>query len=352
MNTNINISVIIACYNVEKYLVQCLDSIINQTYKNLEIIAVNDGSTDSTLSILKQYQSQDARIIVIDQKNQGLSGARNSGISIATGEYLLFIDSDDWINVETIEISVASLLEKKSDLVFFSYTKEYENKSIEKFILPKSNFYNANEVKLLHQRIFGLSGQELSSPEHADSLVTAWGKLYITAIITENNIRFVDCKHIGTEDMLFNVYYFYYIKSASYLHKCLYHYRKNNNSSLTSVYKTNFKQQWNNLFGLVQDFITEKKLGIAYQQAFNNRVAMSIVSLGLNELYAKNSVFEKINRIDAIISNPDYAKNVKHFQTAYLPIHWKIFFVLIKNKFATGVYLMLRIMRMIIEKNN
>ena len=82
MNININISVIIACYNVEKYLVQCLDSIINQTYKNLEIIAVNDGSTDSTLSILKQYQSQDARIIVIDQKNQGLSGARNSGIRI------------------------------------------------------------------------------------------------------------------------------------------------------------------------------------------------------------------------------------------------------------------------------
>lgn len=100
------VSVVVPVFNVEKYLARCLDSIVLQTYRNIEIIVVNDGSTDNSLEICKSYQKRDSRIILIDQKNSGLSGARNSGIKVATGKYICFIDSDDWIEKDYIFYSV------------------------------------------------------------------------------------------------------------------------------------------------------------------------------------------------------------------------------------------------------
>ena len=91
------ISVIIPVYNVEKYLRECLDSLLNQTFKDIEIICVNDGSTDGSLNILNEYASKDSRFIIINQNNQGLSAARNNGLNVAKGDYVAFLDSDDYI---------------------------------------------------------------------------------------------------------------------------------------------------------------------------------------------------------------------------------------------------------------
>ena len=96
---NLKLTVILPVYNVEKYVAKTLDSIILQTYKNLEIICVNDGSTDNSLEILKQYAEKDSRIKIIDQANRGLSGARNVAMEVMTGDYFTFMDSDDWIQL-------------------------------------------------------------------------------------------------------------------------------------------------------------------------------------------------------------------------------------------------------------
>ncbi len=103
MNPNPLISIIIPVYNVEPYLKDCLDSVINQTYKNLEIILVNDGSTDNSKTICEEYKKKDSRIILINQKNSGLSSARNAGIKQSTGEYISFIDSDDYVEKDYVE---------------------------------------------------------------------------------------------------------------------------------------------------------------------------------------------------------------------------------------------------------
>ena len=100
---NALVSVIIPAYNVAEYIPFCLDSLISQTYKNLEIICVNDGSTDSTLDIIKEYAEKDSRIILIDKENGGLPSARNAGMNIAKGDYISFVDSDDVVSLDMIE---------------------------------------------------------------------------------------------------------------------------------------------------------------------------------------------------------------------------------------------------------
>ena len=115
------ISVIIPVYNVEKFIEQSIKSVLNQTYKNLEIILVDDGSTDSSGSICDEYSKKDKRIKVIHQDNKGLSGARNSGLDIATGKYIMFLDSDDYFENNSCEILYSEIEKKQADYVIGNY---------------------------------------------------------------------------------------------------------------------------------------------------------------------------------------------------------------------------------------
>ena len=125
---NVELSIIVPVYNVEKYLEQCLESLLNQTYKNIEIIVVNDGSTDQSLDILKKYSFKDNRIKLYSQKNQGISAARNTALEHINGKYVMFVDSDDWIEINTCEIALHEMKKNDSDIVMWAYRREYLNK--------------------------------------------------------------------------------------------------------------------------------------------------------------------------------------------------------------------------------
>lgn len=127
------VSVVIPVYNAEKYLERCLDSVINQSHQNLEIICINDGSTDSSKKILDSYKKKDDRIIIINQKNQGLSGARNAGIKKATARYITFVDSDDAIDQYMIQHLLDALTSTKSDISVCSFLELYPNGKIAHF---------------------------------------------------------------------------------------------------------------------------------------------------------------------------------------------------------------------------
>ena len=120
------ISIVIPVFNVEAYLRKCLESVINQTYKNLEIIIVNDGSTDDSHQICKEYADKDSRIILISQDNQGLSGARNTGLKHVTGDYIFFIDSDDWIRADALEQAMSLAIEYNADCVACGSSKQFD----------------------------------------------------------------------------------------------------------------------------------------------------------------------------------------------------------------------------------
>jgi glycosyltransferase involved in cell wall biosynthesis len=168
------ISVIIPVYNVEKYLAQCLDSVINQTYKNIEIICVNDGSTDGSLKILEQYAAKDKRIKIISQKNAGLNGARNTGLRNATGTYITFIDSDDWMDLDWVEKAHDAAVANNADLVKSGYLHHWEDRSEPDGINKKIDARASQ-------------GQYLGINENN---IVAWATLYAKSFIDKNDLYF------------------------------------------------------------------------------------------------------------------------------------------------------------------
>ena len=350
--TNGLVSIVLPVYNVEKYLPRCLDSVTGQTYKDLEIICVDDGSPDGSVEIIKRYAEKDERIVLISQKNQGLSGARNTGIYAAHGEYIMFLDSDDYIDLETCEAAVREMEKENAQLVMWSYMREFPDKSMPKDIFGAAEsetiVFENESMLFLHRRIAGLTGEELRSPENADSAVTAWGKLFRTEIIKDNGCLFTDTKIIGTEDALFNLEAFCYIKKAVFINKYFNHYRKDNETSLTRKYKASLYDQWQELYSRMGRIISEKNL--PFEAALNNRIALSIIGIGLNEIISDKSAFKKIKRIKEVITSPKYKKAYSDLETKYFPVHWRLFFTLCKLGSGTGVYILIKCIDRLIGK--
>lgn len=213
------ISIIIPAYNVEKYIGECLLSIIKQTFKELEIIIINDGSTDRTEEIIKLFM-KDKRIKLISQENQGLSNARNKGISIAKGEYIGFIDSDDWIDKNYYEELLKTISKYKADYAIAS-------------VLKHKKFYKKYNV--LHKKeniAISLKDKIKISEDRTHRLFNVWNKLYKKDFLLSNNITFPEGRIF--EDTTFNIKAIFYAKKIVTVPKVKYHYRQRTNSIINS----------------------------------------------------------------------------------------------------------------------
>lgn len=142
---NCKISVIITIYNMEQYLDKCIQSVINQTYKNLELIFVNDGSTDESIDICDKYSALDTRVVIINKKNEGLVRARISGIKQATGDYITFVDADDWLDSNAYELIVNRM--DNEDMISYGLLEDYTFKSVEKYDWIDEGVYKENDIK-------------------------------------------------------------------------------------------------------------------------------------------------------------------------------------------------------------
>lgn len=202
------ISVVVSIYNVEKYLRKCIETIINQTYNNIEIILVNDGSTDNSLKICDEYKVKDARISIINKKNGGLSDARNTGLKSAKGKYICFIDADDYINEKYIEELYKLIIENNAQIAVCNFEKVDEN---EKCIFK--NDITTNQF----------SGKEALEYLNGDNFsVVAWDKLYDINLF--KNIKYPVGKIHEDE---FTTYKLYYIaEKIAITSKVLYYYRQ------------------------------------------------------------------------------------------------------------------------------
>lgn len=212
------ISVIVPVYNVSQYLRKCLDSILRQTYKNIEIILVDDGSTDDSGEICDKYAENDARIRVVHKENGGLSSARNAGIDIMQGDFVTFVDSDDWINCRMIDRMYGILLEYNADISCVSFHKVFEND--EKKYAASANgkviVYTGTEAveRIMYKRSIATS---------------AWGKLYNRQDF--NNIRYP--AGMIFEDLATTYKIFYGKKRIAYCNERLYYYFQRKDSIMS-----------------------------------------------------------------------------------------------------------------------
>ena len=235
------ISIIIPVYNTEKYLKKCLDSVITQTYKNLEIICINDGSTDSSLKILKKYAKSDKRIKVINQENKGVSITRNIGIENATGEWITFIDSDDYISPELYQSFTEALNNSEPfNIYVFNGVKLAENdnpedKNLTKFFYMSNwNFHENNLYTFI----------DCKNPFYGN--LSVWNKIFNTEFINNNNIRFKENSIF--EDQLFSIESMIKTDKLYLDNKIFYYYVQHGNSTMHNLKENGF-----DIFDIMQD---------------------------------------------------------------------------------------------------
>ncbi len=230
------ISIIVPVYNVEKYLEDCLNSLLSQSYRKFEIICINDGSTDNSLNILKRYEKQDARIIVIIQENQGLSEARNTGLKNARGEYVCFVDSDDMFVPGALQILRNAVLKDDVDIVGYETAPllyESEELKIKE---------NKDEYYLVRNEYPGVrSGREffVEMIENNDFVDSAWLVMIRKQWLDEQGVYF--CKGMFYEDSAFIIQCYFSCKKMKHIKDRLYIYRIRKNSIMTTSYT--FKHQ-------------------------------------------------------------------------------------------------------------
>lgn len=343
------VSVIIPVYNSSEYLKQCLISIVEQTYRNLEIIIVDDGSTDGSSLMCDQFAEIDSRIKVLHMGNEGASLARKTGVDNSNGDYFLFVDSDDWIDLDTIEKCLNSVIEKKSDCVLFSYIKEYQNKSFEVSLFDYEFSYDIKDSeKYVHRKLIGLNSSELDRPHKIDNISSVCMKLYSKKCI--ENGKFISERIIGTsEDTIFNMYA---LENASitYIHEYLYHYRKSNVESITSCYKPDLSNQWDNMYRCFFQYVMNHEKKQEYESLLYNRIACGMIGLGLNEVNNSENVLTVSKKIKTILNKALYEEAFKRLDVSYCPFKWKIFFVFCKLKMSLSLTLMLKTMNYLRSK--
>jgi glycosyltransferase involved in cell wall biosynthesis len=342
------ISIILPVYKSRDYLDKIFDCLQNQSLREIEIIFVNDGSPDDSEEIIFQKSKSDARIILINQKNSGPASAVQKGTECAKGEYLMFLDADDWIDKNTCEVAYNAALNEDADMVFWTFKKEYPNKTIDAYLVfNKDMQFDSNNIKWLRRRLFGLIGVEVAKPFMNDAISSVWGKLYRRSIITKNNIQFVSTNEIGSTDVLYNAQVIKYVQRATYLHRFFNHYRQDNPSSLTKNYQFTLFNKYLKLFELMQNELDtyEGDERNEMEQALSNRISCSLINIGLSitSQKIKESHGTRMKHYKEVLNHEVYKNALRSFQMEYLPFHWKVYFYLCKRKWAIPAYIMTNI---------
>ncbi|CJL31898.1 glycosyl transferase family protein [Streptococcus pneumoniae] len=270
------ITVIVPVYNVENYLRKCLDSIITQTYKNIEIVVVNDGSTDASGEICKEFAEMDHRITYIEQENAGLSAARDTGLNNMSGNYVTFVDSDDWIELDYVETLYKKITEYQADIAVGNYYSFNESEGMFYFnILGDSYYEKVYDNVSIFENLY--ETQEMRS----FALISAWGKLYKARLFEQ--LRF-DMGKLG-EDGYLNQKVYLLSEKVIYLNKSLYAYRIRKGSlangqasglSDTATYKE-FEMKKNQL--TVQESSEKKAIVLAANYSYVDQVMTTIKSI-------------------------------------------------------------------------
>lgn len=327
MTNNPKISIIVPCYNASKYIAKCLQSIINQSYKNIEIICVNDGSTDNTLNILRKIQRKDKRIVIINKRNGGVSAARNDGIKKSVGDYILFVDSDDYIDEQMVELLVEKSIEHDSDIVKCNRSDVYLR---DNFIIDRKPIWNSERV-FLHYKFHNDIYPEFFK---RNRLCSIWMTLIRKNVLVLNNVLF-DEDLVVNEDEVFASNVFTVANKFVYLPNNLYYYVKKDSGLSTNgvdIFKRFDSRKKHSLF--ILDLAKKWKI-----DNLEEVVKEKISFLGIHTLFqtaASNANYSKKTQFKLfknIINDEVFYENIKKSKGKIMLFPEKILLFLIKIHF-------------------
>lgn len=319
------VSIVIPVYNAERYIDDCLKSLIDQTYENVEIILIDDGSKDSSYDICLRYTKKYEFIKLYKKKNGGPSSARNLGIDKSNGDYICFVDSDDSVKANYVE----KLVENSADLIISGVTEVYDNNKKDKSMCEIIQKYNNEEIY-----------DKFLEASESDVFNSPFCKLYKKNIIDNHNLKFDESIRMG-EDLIFNIHYLKYCKSLIIIPECLYYYNKSAVGSLTKKFEFT---RWNTEKVVYHEY---KKLYEFYDLYEKNKSQIDCMLL----LGAKKTIYilcmsdiklnDSIKYIKKISNDEEILKVTKYVRPKNKLT--KILMLLIKNKASFMTYVLFKL---------
>ena len=353
------LSVVVPVYNSEKYLQRCIDSILSSTYQDIELILVDDGSLDKTYSKCSEWKTNNSRIILVKKKNQGPSSARNYGIENSKGDYLVFLDSDDFLDSDYLELLSKKIHSENIDTIFCGYKAIYENGKLAETIIPEyeKSIYAQNEIKDIISRFIGYSMEDFYSKLNGDyrkkrEFSSVWRFCYSTKIIHDNNIRFDESVGFG-EDIIFNSLYLAFSKKLMISNITAYNYQYSTNGLVQRFLGEDGIELCKHKINLLEarDKITKmlyqkKKLDIS--SMWMGSVLFSVMHIGITLAQTKNQRFVKKFKLFKEYANSKVCRNASEtLKLRKLKLKYKICFVPLKIHAYFIQYLVLKVASML-----
>ena len=325
------VSVVLPIYNVEKYLDRCIESVVNQTYKNLEIILVDDGSPDGCPKKCEDWAKRDKRIKVIHKENAGLGYARNTGIESASGEYICFFDSDDYIAIDTIEKTYKTAKKENADVVIFGFSTVNKNGNIGSVVVPKTELLKYVGKKVQTSFLPDLISWNPDNGKATNLRMSAWTALYSLKLIRESGWKFVSERDIISEDVYSLLDLYHSVKTVVVVPEAFYFYCENE-TSLTHSYKKDRYKRIKQFYQACIDkcnqleYDNEIKRRMAYPFTANSIAAMKMIVT--SDLSKK----EKRGMICAVVRDETMQAVVHQMNLKTESLARQILFFAIKNK--------------------
>lgn len=321
---NVKLSIIVPIYNVEKYLNRCMDSLLNQTLKDIEFILVDDGSPDRCPAMCDEYARKDSRIKVIHKKNAGLGYARNSGLEIATGEFVAFVDSDDFVDTSMYEALYNEAVSSNADAVFCGFKTETQ----------RDVWVDINEVSCrtewndeqVNEFMLDMVACDPHVSVERKYQMSVWHSIYRRKVITGHDIRFLSERNVVSEDIPFQVDFLLNSRKIVYLPQSYYHYCLNG-SSLTAT----FRPEKFDRFKVLHKALGEKLLKIPNAQLRVDRLFVGYVRSQILHLMRSN-YNNKCDEIRRICNDYIWTEISIRFKPSYLTTYPSIVYRLVLKK--------------------
>lgn len=339
------VSIIVPCYGVERFLDRCLNSIVNQTLNDIEIILIDDGSPDRVPEMCDDWARKDSRIKVVHKENGGLGFARNSGIDVAEGEYVAFVDSDDFVDVKMYETLYAEASRLNADAVFCGWNKEtFKNAWI------KKNDFDAETIIVDKDSVQKMVLDMVASAPHErlerKYEMSVWHGIYRKKIIDSHNIRFESERVVASEDLPFQVDFLLNSRKVIFVPQFFYYYCLNG-TSITAV----FKKEHFDRFKYLRNLLMVKLNGVPFGEERCNRFFIGYVRSHLSHLY-KTDIPQKKKIVENIVYDKYWDDITQNYPHSNLPFYHRIVYRLICDKKITLLIVVLNLARVALLLRN